>query len=74
MVKHLLEFLTGSQLLIVDEVKVNFKKYYSTFARRPIAHTCGPCLELPSTYSSFCEVREEFTSILKNSTWEMGIV
>ena len=72
--KHLLEFLTGSQFLIVDEIKVSFTKNDSTFARRPIAHTCWPCLELPSTYSSFCKLREEFTSILKKSTWEMDIV
>ena len=69
MLKHLLEFLTASHLLIVDEIKVSFTKNDSTFARRPIAYTCGPCLELPSTYSNLCEVREEFTPILKKSTW-----
>ena len=74
MLKYLLEFLTGSQFLIVDEIKVSFTKNDSTFAKRPIAHTCGPCLELPSTYINFCELREEFTSILKESTWEMDIV
>ena len=73
MLKHLLEFLTGSELLIVDEIKVSFTKNDSTFARRSIAHICGPCLELPSTYSNFCKVREEFTPILKKSTWEMDI-
>ena len=50
---------------------MTFKKNKSKFTRRPIAHTCGPCLELPSTYSNFCELREEFSNILKKSTWEM---
>ena len=56
MLKHLLELLTGSQFLIPDEIKVSFAKNDSTFTRKPIAHTCAPCLELPS------KRREEFTS------------
>ena len=44
MLKDLLEFFSGSQSLIVDEIKSSFAKDDSTFARRPIAHTCGPCM------------------------------
>ena len=57
MLKHLHVFLTGSQFLTVDEIKVSFTENDSTFSRRPIADTCGPCLELPLTYSNFCELR-----------------
>ena len=74
MLKHLLCFLTGAEILVVEAINVTFKKNESKFTRRPIAHTCGPCLELPSTYSNFCELHEEFSSILKESTWVMGIV
>ena len=69
MLKHLLEFLTASQFLIVDEIKGSFTKDDSKFARRPISNACRPCLKLPSTCSKFCELREEFTSILKKVTW-----
>jgi len=44
-----LKFLTGSDLLIVDKIDVNFIKPESEFSRRPIAHTCSLYLELPST-------------------------
>ena len=33
-------------------------------ARRPVAYTCAPVLELPNSYRNFYELREEFTSIL----------
>ena len=33
-------------------------------ARRSITHTCEPMLELPNSYPNFCQLREEFTSIL----------
>ena len=72
--KHLLQFLTGSELLIVDKITVTFKKDQSNVSRTPIAHTCGPCLELPSTYNNFCELREEFSNILEKTTWEMDTV
>ena len=74
MLKHLSCFLTGAEILVVEAINVIFKNNESKFTRRPIAHTCGPCLELPSTYSNLCELHEEFSSILKKSTWEMDIV
>ena len=73
MLKHLLCFFTGAEILVVEAINVTVKKNESKFTRRPIANTCGPCLELPSTYSNFCELQEEFSNILKKSTWEMDI-
>ena len=73
MLKKLLKFLTGSDLMTVQKLSIIFIKQ-STFERRPIAHTCGPTLELSSTYSNFCELREEFSNILNHSTWEMDII
>lgn len=43
-------------------------------ASRPIAHTCGPVLELPSTYTNYVELREEFANLLNNAKWEIDIV
>ena len=44
MLKYLLCFLTGAEILVVEAINVTFKKNESKFTRRPIAHTCGPCL------------------------------
>ena len=68
MLEHLLCSLTRAEILVVEAINVIFKKKESKFTRMPIAHTCAPCLELPSTYSNFCKLREEFSSILEKST------
>ena len=66
--KRFLVFTTGSDLMVCDSLNLNFVKL-DGLGRRPVAHTCGPCLELPTTYQSFPELREEFSSILSLSTW-----
>lgn len=65
--KKLLRFLTGSEAITVDKIEVIFTKLEG-FGRRPVAHTCGPLLELPSTYSSYPELRNEFDSILADES------
>ena len=72
--KKLLKFLTGSKLIVVESIEVIFIKPLSDFSRRPIVHTCGPSLDLPSSYNSFCELREEFSNILLQNSSEMDIV
>ena len=71
--KRFLIFTTASDLMVCDHLNISFIKT-DGLSRRPIAHTCGPCLELPISYQSFPELREEFSSILALSTWEMDIV
>lgn len=71
--KKLMRFLTGTDVMTIDKISIMFIKQ-SSFARRPIAHTCGPTLELSSTYANFCELREEFSCVLQKTTWEMDIV
>jgi len=45
------------------------------YLRRPIAHTCGPLLELPRTYRSYSKLAEEFTSLLwEKGAWRFNIV
>ena len=41
---------------------------------RPIAHTCGPLLEIPFTYSNYVEFKEEFNNILKKDAWDIDIL
>lgn len=56
--------------MITNKLEVTFTKFEGA-ACRPIAHTCGPFLELPSTYSNFDELREQFNNILEKDMWEM---
>ena len=66
-------FTTASDVLVTDTLRISFTNNEG-FQRRPVAQTCSYTLELPSTYSSFCEFREEFMAALNADNWEMTIV
>ena len=68
-----LRFTTASDILTTNKLEVAFTKLEGVGCR-PIAQTCGPVLELPSTYANFVEVREQFNNILDKDTWEMDIM
>ena len=68
-----LQFVTGSDIMLCDHIHVTFTRL-DGIQRRPVAHTCTFTLEIPSTYQSFPEFREEFSSILEANTWEVDIV
>ena len=59
----LLKFLTGSNIITVDEIEVAFTTSVGG-NRHIVAHTCGPLLELPSTFQTYNELCEEISSIL----------
>ena len=58
--RKLVQFLTGSDVIVVDKIDIAFYNPSNEFCRRPNSHTCGPCLELPTSYNNFFELREEF--------------
>ncbi|KAK3732004.1 hypothetical protein QZH41_016875 [Actinostola sp. cb2023] len=69
-----LQFVTGSNYLTVDSIKVDFSKEEGA-ARRPIAHTCGCLLIIPETYQGYNDLSEDFSSVLRQSaSWEFTIV
>ena len=68
--RKLVQFLTGSDVVVVDKIDIAYYKPDNEFCRRPISHTCGPCLELPTTYNNFCELREEFNQVLQRNSWK----
>lgn len=68
-----LGFCTGSTMLCTDTIEVTFNRLYG-LSRRPVAHTCGAVLELPCTYSSYPEFRQEFDSVLSGDCFTMDIV
>lgn len=72
-IQRLLRFLTGTDILCVEKIEVTFTKLIG-IERRPIAHTCGPTLELPCTYMSYIEFRYELDNILQSDhCMEMNI-
>ena len=69
-----LRFATGANIVSgVTMILVNFIKIEG-FQRRPVAHTCGPLLELPNSYRNFCELREEFQQVLSGNSWSFDTV
>lgn len=61
-------------MLSCNSIDVTFTKMEGA-TRRPIVHTCAPALELSSTYQSFNELLEEFSSLLsERDSWYFNIV
>ena len=44
--RKLVQFLTGSDVVVVDKIGVASYKPDNEFCRGPISRTCWPCLEL----------------------------
>ena len=70
--KSFLMFVTGADVLCVTAIHVEFTQL-DGLARRPIAHTCGGVLELPSTYQRYTELRAEFSNVLAKEKWQNDI-
>lgn len=70
--RKMLRFVSGSDVICVKKIETTFRNLEG-FSRRPIAHTCGPVLELPSTYNSYPELRSEIEGILASNYYSMDI-
>ena len=72
--RKFLKYCTGSDVILVGKIAVEFVAC-STIARRPIVHTCAPMMELPSSFASYCEFREEMQNILNAcDNWGIDII
>ena len=60
-----LQILTGSDIILVESIDITFSKI-NGLARSPFFRTCGPTMELPSTYETYNELAEEFHNIINN--------
>ena len=74
-VRRFLRFTTGSSVIVVKRISIAFNNL-SGLSRRPIAHTCGSALELPSTYVSYLDFEQEFNAILADNeySWHMHAI
>ena len=69
-----LHFCTGSDIITCDSITITFSTL-SGLERRPIARTCAPLIELPSTYESYVALAEEFVNIMRgDQSWSFDIV
>ena len=59
--------------MIDKKIEVTFIKCEGLSAR-PIVHSCGPLLEIPSTYANYVELREDVMNVLNRDNWEIDIV
>ncbi len=67
-------FLTGSTVCTGLDLSVSFNSLEG-LARRPIAHTCEPSLELSVNYATFPEFVSEFKTYLSNEySWIMDAI
>ncbi len=69
-VMKFMRFATGADTICVKSIDIIFNKL-TGYERRVIAHTCGPTLELPVSYDSFAQFKEEFLNELKSGYWNM---
>ena len=69
--KKFLRYTTGADILCVEHINIMFTHISAGLNRRIIAHTCGPTLELPTTYECYAEFKEEFLNILSSGYWSM---
>lgn len=67
-----LRFCTGASMICVDGIRVSFSDLTGA-ARRPVAHTCGCVLELPVSYESFPQFREEMNNLFSSQYWDIDI-
>ena len=71
--KRFLSFRTRCDLVVCDSLSITFLSV-DGLARRTIARTSSPCLQLPRSYQLFPELCKELLSILALSSWEIDIV
>ena len=72
-----LQFVTGSSVCTANPLVVSFNNLEG-LARRPVVHTCGYTIELSTSYASYSDFAQEFSSILNtspgNPIWNMDAV
>lgn len=67
-----LRFLTGSDCVCVEYIDVIFTNIKG-IQRCLVAHTCGPSVEVPTTYSSYPDFRAEVQNMLEGDCFTFSV-
>lgn len=73
MLRKFLRVVTGCEYISVEAINITFNRQRG-FGRTPQIRTCGPLIELPSTYGSYREFRSEWSPILQSNYLNMDLV
>lgn len=63
-----LAYVTGSQLMPQDDIRVCFFHAPAGLSRLPRVHLCGTLVELSSSYDSRDEMKQDWFSLIKNKS------
>ena len=66
--------MSGSDLVTFAKINVSFTVPFNEFWRRPVVHTCGPHIEISSTYNNFCELREHSSNIPSHGRFGVNFI
>ena len=61
-----LRFVTGADVMCTNHIEICFNRTPPGAGRVPVAHTCGPSLDLSTTYAAYRELKADFTYILQD--------
>ena len=67
-----LRYVTVTDVICIDKFAVGFNELDGA-ERGVIVHTCGPLLELPTTYDCYVKFMKEFSNLLQSGYWFMDI-
>lgn len=67
-----LRFVTGSPVICVEAIQVTFSDI-SGWDRAIVARTCGAVLEVPCSYSSYGDMRNEFAAVLGGNCFKFNL-
>lgn len=73
MLENFLRFTTGSNAICVDKIIIDFNKLEGA-GRRPMAHTCGAVLQVPTNYTNYSEFRGEWSSVIRKGDWSIDFL
>lgn len=72
--RHFPRYVTGSSVCLPGQTDLSFSSLEG-IARRPIAHTCAPSLELSLSYETYPEFATEFRSLVSDQyAWIMDAI
>ena len=74
LLKKFPKLVSRSDLVTFTKINVSFAVPVNEFQRRSVVYTCGPLIEVPSTYNNFYELREKVFNIFSHGRFGMDFI